>query len=188
LADRVKRLALFLLLLLPLLLSFNVAAQESVEGYWQGAMMRDGSARIIDVDIYREAEALKARIRAADWIAERPPVPVTQEGSVIKLELTPEEPATLHLDAVAGELVGTSGSSVPPIRVHLKRAIRPVTVPVVVEEVRIASGDVTLAATLVLPPGAGPHPAVVWIHGRGKRFAAAFAAGRGSSRSVAWPA
>jgi dipeptidyl aminopeptidase/acylaminoacyl peptidase len=177
LADLAKR---FLLILL--LLPFRAAAQESVEGYWQGAMMRDGSVRIVDVDFYREANVLKARIRTADWIAERPAVPATQEGSVVKLELTPEEPATLHLDAVAGELVGTSGSSVPPIRVHLKRALRPVTVPVVMEEVRITSGDVTLAATLVLPPGAGPHPAVVWIHGRGKQTRGGF---RGWARLLA---
>lgn len=180
LADLLKRL-LPILLLLPLLTA-SAAAQESVEGYWQGAMMRDGSARLIEVDFFREADALEARIRVADWIADRPPVAATQEGSMIKLELTPQEPATLHLDAVAGELVGTSGTSVPPIRVHLKRAVRPVTVPVVMEEVRITSGDVTLAATLVLPPGAGPHPAVVWIHGRGKQVRGGF---RGWARLLA---
>lgn len=43
--------------------------------------MRDGSARIVDVDVYRDGDALKARIRAADWLAERPPVPVTQDSS-----------------------------------------------------------------------------------------------------------
>lgn len=169
-------------LLFLLLLPLTAGAQESVEGYWQGALMRDGSVRLIDVDFHREADALKARIRAADWIAERPAVPVTQEGNVVKLELTPEEPATLHLDAVTGELVGTSGSSVPPIRVHLKRALRPVTVPVTMEDVQIASGTVTLAATLVLPPGAGPHPAVVWIHGRGKQARGGF---RGWARLLA---
>ena len=33
------------------------------------------------------------------------------------------------------------------------------------EAVRYSSGDVRLAATLVLPPGSGPHPAVVLLHG-----------------------
>lgn len=157
-----------------LLLSLAAGAQESVEGYWQGAMMRDGSARIIDVDVFRDGDALKARVRAADWIAERPPIAVTQEGSIVKLELTPEQPATLHLDAVTGELVGTSGNLVPPIRVHLKRALRPVTIPVTTEDVRFTSGDATLAGTLYLPAGAGPHPAIVWIHGRGKQARGGF--------------
>ena len=35
------------------------------------------------------------------------------------------------------------------------------------EAVRFASGDVTLAGTLVLPAGAQPHPAVVLFHGSG---------------------
>ena len=35
------------------------------------------------------------------------------------------------------------------------------------EEVIFRSGDVTLAGTLTLPPGDGPHPAVIFIHGSG---------------------
>lgn len=35
------------------------------------------------------------------------------------------------------------------------------------EEVRFEHGDVSLAGTLLLPHGAGPHPAVVMIHGSG---------------------
>src|SRR5262245_4333597 len=34
-------------------------------------------------------------------------------------------------------------------------------------EVRFKSGGTMLAGTLTLPPGAGPHPAVVWVHGGG---------------------
>ena len=34
-------------------------------------------------------------------------------------------------------------------------------------EVRFRSGRNTLAGTLTLPPGAGPHPAVAWVHGAG---------------------
>ena len=36
------------------------------------------------------------------------------------------------------------------------------------EEVRFANGDVSLAGTLFLPPSAGPHPAVVVVHGSGR--------------------
>jgi uncharacterized protein len=35
------------------------------------------------------------------------------------------------------------------------------------EQVRLASGKITLAGTLVLPPGAAPHAAVVLFHGSG---------------------
>ena len=35
-------------------------------------------------------------------------------------------------------------------------------------EVRFRSGGVTLSGTLTVPPGAGPHPAVAWVHGSGR--------------------
>jgi len=46
------------------------------------------------------------------------------------------------------------------------------------EEVRFSNGGVELAGTLLLPSGAGPHPAVVFIHGSGGE-------GRWSSRYLA---
>lgn len=42
-----------------------------------------------------------------------------------------------------------------------------VDVPYTSEEVRVENGDVTLAGTLTLPPGDGPHPAVVLVTGSG---------------------
>ena len=35
------------------------------------------------------------------------------------------------------------------------------------EEVRLQNGEVTLAGTLYVPSGTGPHPAVIFIHGSG---------------------
>jgi uncharacterized protein len=35
------------------------------------------------------------------------------------------------------------------------------------EEVRFQNGEVTLAGTLYVPSGTGPHPAVIFIHGSG---------------------
>lgn len=40
-------------------------------------------------------------------------------------------------------------------------------VPVRELEVRFASSGAVLSGTLTLPPGAGPHPAVAWVHGSG---------------------
>ncbi|CAN5163157.1 alpha/beta hydrolase [soil metagenome] len=46
------------------------------------------------------------------------------------------------------------------------------------EDVRFRNGGVELAGTLILPPGPGPHPAVVFLHGSG-------AEGRWASRYLA---
>jgi dienelactone hydrolase len=42
--------------------------------------------------------------------------------------------------------------------------------PLRAEEVRFANGDVVLAGTLLLPPGPGPHPACVIVHGSGGQW------------------
>ena len=47
------------------------------------------------------------------------------------------------------------------------RAVRGVRAPLVERDVTIRNGDVLLAATLVLPPGPGPHPALVMVSGSG---------------------
>lgn len=43
-------------------------------------------------------------------------------------------------------------------------------------DVRISSGSVVLAGTLVLPPTPGPHPGVVIVHGSGSQTRDAYRA------------
>lgn len=157
-----RRLLLLLLLLLPL----TATAQESVEGWWEGALLREGSVRLGRVEFFRDGEALKARIQNADWLHNERIIAATQNGATITFDL--DGATTLMHDAAAGELVGTSGNGTPPTRVHLKRTLAPVSVPLKWEDVRIG----TIAATLVTPAHAGPHPVMIWVHGRGKSMRA----------------
>jgi pimeloyl-ACP methyl ester carboxylesterase len=150
------------LLLLLLFLSTAAAAQEPVEGWWEGALVRDASVRLVRVEFFRDGDALKARVQNGDWLNNERIVAVTQNGATVTFDF--EGATTLMHDAGAGELVGTSGKGTPPTRVHLKRAVSPVSVPLKWEDVRIG----TIAGTLVTPASPGPHPAIVWIHGRGK--------------------
>jgi dienelactone hydrolase len=55
------------------------------------------------------------------------------------------------------------------------------------EDVRFDNGGVTLAGTLILPPGAGPHPAVVFLHGSGAeaRWASRYLARRFARAGIA---
>jgi hypothetical protein len=150
------------LLLLLLFLSTTATAQEPVEGWWEGALVRDASVRLVRFEFFRDGDALKARVQNADWLNNERVVAVTQNGATVTFDF--DGATSLMHDVVAGELVGTSGKGTPPTRVHLKRALAPVVVPLKWEEVRVG----TIAATLVTPANPGPHPVVVWIHGRGK--------------------
>jgi alpha-beta hydrolase superfamily lysophospholipase len=172
----------FYFALLILVIALPTHAQESIDGYWQGALVRESAVQIIMVDFATDAGGLKVRIETPDLvIAEPPPVPVTIQEGKVQFE-TPFGKAALTIDGPMAEMMGTVGDTTPPIRIHLKRAFKPVTIPVRMEDVQFPNGEVTLAGTLVMPQTAGPHPAVVWIHGRGKAARNGF---RGFARILA---
>ena len=155
--------------LLLCLLALSVSgAQDTIEGHWEGALVRDGAVQIVKIDFFRDGGALQARMETPDFsVREPPPFPVSFEAGKIQFD-TDYGKATLKLDTAVSEIMGTVGDATPPIRIHLKRALKPLEVPVHTEEVQFSNGNVTLSGTLVTPQSAGPHPAVVWIHGRGK--------------------
>ena len=169
--------------LLILFITFPArGAQASIEGHWQGAFVRDGTVQVISVDFFTDAGVLKAQMRTPDLVtSEPPPMSATLHDTKLQFE-TPLGKATLSIDFPMGEMIGTIGDTNPPIQIHLKRAFKPLEIPIKMEELQFRNGDVTLAATLVTPASPGPHPAVVWIHGRGKSDRSGF---RGFARILA---
>jgi uncharacterized protein len=158
----------FFLMLLIFLIAFSVNAQETIEGHWRGALVRDGSVLIVLVDFAKTTEGLKATIETPDLvIAEPRSVPAAYQDGKLKFD-TQFGKATLAVDGTMGEMIGTVGDTNPPIQIHLKRALKPVAIPFNAVDVQFRNGDVTLAGTLITPATPGPHPAVVRIHGRGK--------------------
>ena len=176
------KILLYAALLIPFIALPTQGAQASIDGHWQGALVRDGAVQVIRVDFFNDAGILKARIQTPDLvIAEPPPVSATLQENKLQFD-TPFGKATLSIDFPMGEMIGTVGDTNPPIQIHLKRAFKPLEVSIKTEELQFRNGDVTLAATLVTPPTPGPHPAVVWIHGRGKADRSGF---RGFARILA---
>ena len=148
-------------------LSISASAQDSIEGYWEGAMVRDGAVRIIKVNFFKEGEATKARFEMPDFITYGLRLmDVKRDASKISFRIPLHGDVTLNLDP-AGEMRGAMGNSSPPTTIHLRRAIRPAEIPVKREEGQFQNGEVQLAGTLIAPATAGPHPIIVWIHGRG---------------------
>lgn len=160
-------------------------AQDSIEGHWRGALVRDGAVQVIVVDFFKDAGALKARIELPDMAISDPSiVPVTSENGKVRFD-TAAGKATVTIDTEMGEMMGVVGETIPQIRIHLKRALKPVEIPFRTEDVQFRNGDVTLSGTLVTPAQSsmpGPYPAVVWIHGRGKAARGGF---RGFARILA---
>ena len=172
----------FAALLISFITLSTPGAQVSIEGHWQGALVRDGAVQVIKFDFFKDAGVLKAQMETPDMvISEPPPTTATLQEGKLQFE-TPFGKATLSIDFPMGEMIGTVGETNPPIQIHLKRAFKPLEIPIKTEEVQFRNGEVTLAATLVTPAAPGPHPAVVWIHGRGKSARNGF---RGFARILA---
>lgn len=166
-------------LLLALLASLALAQPDPV-GAWRGAL----GPGIIDLEIHVTLAADEAGTGLAGTID----IPaqglfdfaladVVLEGSDIAFAMPgiPGDPAfagTLEGDRIEGTF--TQGGQ--PLPFFLERDAEPVALrpqepqppfPYLEEEVTFASGDVTLAGTLTLPPGDARVPAVLLITGSG---------------------
>ena len=151
-------------------------AQESVEGSWTGAILVLGGELGMSVHFTRSDSALIATMD------------IPQQGAAkLALRNVRVEPPKVHFELLGGpglavfdgELQGDSISgSFEQSGVNGTFWLRPAAAaaaelepaappPYREEEVGFANGDVTLAGTLTVPEGPGPHPAVVLITGSG---------------------
>ena len=160
----------------------GAAAQESVEGTWLGTLTVQGVKLRLALKVSRTPEGtLAAKLDSIDQGANDLPVDeIVREGKNLRfaarrLGLTYSGTLTEDGAAISGEM--KQGGAVLPLtfeRVHavptLSRRQDPVKpYPYAEQEVRYRNvrDGVELAGTLTLPPGTGPHPAVVLITGSG---------------------
>lgn len=141
-----------------------------LEGYWEGAYVRGASVQRVHGTVTAGGDTARIALTNEDWgyFGGRDAVPVTRTDDGRLAFDTHYGRATVDVDSTYRELIGTIGDSEPPLKVHLKKSMRPPRPPAPrTEAVTFESGDVTLSGTLVLPPGEGPHPALVYVPGRG---------------------
>lgn len=154
---------------------------QDLAGSWSGVWIRDADTLDVVMRFENAAAAWSGTFDTERLRVEGIPfTEVAFDPPIVRLRLvgdttTTEFEGRVVGDSLSGALVedGASGwfafartSEAPP-------ALRE-------EEVRFRNGDVELAGTLVLPAGAGPHPAVVFLHGSGSegRWASRFLARR----------
>ena len=170
-----------MVLLAALLASTNIAwsseptldkaqIEEQLLGFWAGGVTRQGSILRLELEIRRGEQGLEATRNFLDWLGygPLPPVPVTvADDGKITINPIYYGSASLQMDPLYRQLVGSVGNLNPQVSVHFVKTPPPVRRGFTEEEVTISSGDINLAGTLILPEGPGPHPAVVMVSGRG---------------------
>lgn len=168
---------LLAILVLAALPSF---AQEPLIGTWQGPMVRQGVALPVSVTFARTGDGNLAatfsspRQRALDI----PLRNVKVNGDAVHFELVGDATTNIFDGKLAGDsLAGTFREATANGEFRFTRAAGEAN-PYRVEDARFTNGMVSLAGSLLVPPGKGPHAAVIFLHGSG-------AEGRAGSRFIA---
>jgi len=169
---------LALAFLLGLVVSSS-AAQRSIEGHWEGVMVREGAELPVSFDFTNGATGLTASFNSPTQKAMGIPLRnVSYRTPKVHFELVGDATTNvfdgeLTVDTIAGQF--REGDAIGTFSIK-RVAAKPPTFKQ--EEVSFRNGDVTLSGTLLLPLTEVPHPAVVFLHGSGSegRYAARFLA------------
>lgn len=165
----------------------SFAAQNSIEGHWEGVMIREGAELSVSFDLKNEAAGLKASFNSATQRALGIPLRnVSYTAPKVHFELVGDATTIvfdgeLKADTITGEFREGDGKGTFLLR---RTEAKPPTFKQ--EEINFRNGDVTLSGTLLLPLTKEPHPAIVFLHGAGSegRFASRFLAEHFASRGI----
>lgn len=147
-----------------------VGEVSSLDGQWEGEIEVMGQKIPIRLDLSGQGGTIDFPTQGAKGIRLEN---FSAQGDVARFEVLPK-PRTATFDGKVegdtisgsfeqagykGTFTATRAEAEPPAPVEAKEYRE--------EEVTFTNGDITLAGTLTLPEGAGPHPAVVLISGSG---------------------
>lgn len=108
-----------------------------------------------------------------DWTLYQPETSTPQFDRIVRIALAHAEGRTylVMLQSAVAEVEALNAAVLEPVldglRLLVEATPEPGSLPYTEEEVTFENGDVTLAGTLTLPEGAGPHPAILLVTGSG---------------------
>ena len=158
---------------LALLLGFGAAAaaQSPASGRWEGAITIMGQDLGIVVVLTADAPPKGTIDIPQQGAKDLPLANVRVEGQKVHFELAAGPGVAVFDGELKGEqLSGTFEQAGVKGTFALKKGNAPAQEPpppYKQEEVKLENGGLTLAGTLTVPPGGGPHPALILITGSG---------------------
>jgi len=140
----------------------------SIEGHWEGVMVRAGAMVKVTFNFQRKAKGLEGNFSSASQgVLEYPLNIVRYEHPNVHFELG-DDGALLFDGRYENDstIIGTFKDGDAKGTFSLKRAaVEPL--PYKIEEVRFQNGPVVLSGSLLVPNTRGPHPAIIFLHGSG---------------------
>jgi len=151
------------------LLSFApISHAADIAGTWTGLWTKNGDALPVSVTFLRSASGVSGTFDSdVLQVADIPFREVDYSSPNVHFVLagdasTSTFDGTLKGDVVEGTFV--EGAAKGTFRLIRTQAAQ---IPIQAREVTFENGSVTLSGTLLLPSAAGPHPAIVFLHGSG---------------------
>lgn len=148
-----------------------VGPSEMLGGRWVGTIAFRGRTNPMQVDFYGSSGNWSAFAGRPDAPDSSVPVRnVRYENSRLSFELS-DGPARLTFEGTrTGDVIKCTGrDGEQELSLELRRTGDAPAPPFKEEPVQFSNGETSLKGTLLLPPGAGPHPAIVLIHGTGRQ-------------------
>lgn len=162
------------------------AAQTSLDGHWEGALVRESSEARVTINFKTTDNGIEGTMTMPTVGMFRQPLSKIALTSP-KAHFEQENVAAVFDGVILGDeirgdlqIIGLNGTF------YLKRG-KEEPLPYKQEEVRFRNGNVTLSGTLTIPSTRGSNPAIVFTHGGGPdtRDAARFLADHFARRGVA---
>jgi len=151
------------------------ATAASLIGHWQGSSILFGNELDLSIDFFGPPGSVRATMSSpATGVNGDTLTDLVVRGDSISWVLPVADHPASFAGVVRGDsIVGMSHQSGLGVPFRLRRsgagtaASSDPSAPYAQEEVRIASGAITLAGTLTHPRGPGPYPAIVLVSGSG---------------------
>ncbi|MGD2116288.1 MAG: alpha/beta fold hydrolase [Acidobacteriota bacterium] len=144
----------------------TTAPKESATGFWTGAAVFRGDAWPLELEVEPGPDGPSALLGLPELGMIREPIPTRRDGETLRVAL-PFGLGEVPLEGSGSLLSGSLRLGSDTLLVHLERVSSDGSgvPPLRREPIRFRNGPATLVGELVLPPGDGPHPAVVLLHG-----------------------
>jgi dienelactone hydrolase len=140
---------------------------SSLAGRWSGTVSVTGSIRPLSVDFVRTSASVRGVLNVPrDRVLGKPLRDLRLAGGQLSFDV-PITGGRVHFD-LRRHALQLEGSAISPggrVPILLTRSGDVPAPPYAVREVRFANGDVVLAGSVLIPPGKGPFPGVVFLHG-----------------------
>jgi len=159
---------LLLLLLFPPNALAAPPAPTLLDGHWTGAMTREGKSWAVNLDMEVSAKSPVVLVDLVDYGIYALPFSLSTESNKLRLERKqPTGPSVLFEGIIEGETFSGNFSGLGLTAPFVLKRTKALPSVLREEEVTFRNGEVTLAGTVLIPTGPGPHPAVVCTHGSG---------------------